>query len=69
MIELQGISKTYDSIAAVSDLNMTIQAGRIYGFLGPNGAGKTTAIRILMFILIGFSWCMVLVLISVFISC
>ncbi|MBT3227530.1 MAG: ABC transporter ATP-binding protein [Candidatus Marinimicrobia bacterium] len=52
MIELQGISKTYDSIAAVSDLNMTIQAGRIYGFLGPNGAGKTTAIRMLMNIII-----------------
>jgi ABC-2 type transport system ATP-binding protein len=52
MIELRGISKTYDSIHAVSDLNMTVQPGRIYGFLGPNGAGKTTAIRMLMNIII-----------------
>ena len=30
MIEIQGITKTYDSIAAVAELDMTIQAGRIY---------------------------------------
>ncbi len=52
MIEIRGISKTYDSIAAVSHLDMTIEPGRIYGFLGPNGAGKTTAIRMLMNIII-----------------
>ncbi|MBT4036321.1 MAG: ATP-binding cassette domain-containing protein [Candidatus Marinimicrobia bacterium] len=52
MIEIKGISKTYDSINAVADLNMTIKPGRIYGFLGPNGAGKTTAIRMLMNIII-----------------
>lgn len=52
MIEIRGISKTYDSIIAVADLDMTIQPGRIYGFLGPNGAGKTTAIRMLMNIII-----------------
>ena len=52
MIEIRGISKTYDSIVAVSELSMTIQPGRIYGFLGPNGAGKTTAIRMLMNIII-----------------
>ncbi len=52
MIEIQGITKTYDSIAAVAELDMTIEAGRIYGFVGPNGAGKTTAIRMLMNIII-----------------
>ncbi|NQT62786.1 MAG: ATP-binding cassette domain-containing protein [Candidatus Marinimicrobia bacterium] len=52
MIEIKGISKTYDSINAVAALDMTIQPGRIYGFLGPNGAGKTTAIRMLMNIII-----------------
>ena len=48
MIELQGISKQFDSIKAVDSLNVTINEGRICGFLGPNGAGKTTAIRMLM---------------------
>ncbi|MBC8375973.1 MAG: ATP-binding cassette domain-containing protein [FCB group bacterium] len=52
MIEIKGISKTYDSIVAVANLDMMIQPGRIYGFLGPNGAGKTTAIRMLMNIII-----------------
>ncbi|MBT3253907.1 MAG: ATP-binding cassette domain-containing protein [Candidatus Marinimicrobia bacterium] len=52
MIEIKGISKSYDSIKAVAQLDMTIQPGRIYGFLGPNGAGKTTAIRMLMNIII-----------------
>ncbi|MCF7922181.1 MAG: ATP-binding cassette domain-containing protein [Candidatus Marinimicrobia bacterium] len=52
MIEIKGITKTYDSIVAVSDLSLTVEPGRIFGFLGPNGAGKTTAIRMLMNIII-----------------
>ena len=52
MIEVKGITKVYDSIVAVNDLNMEIKPGRIFGFLGPNGAGKTTAIRMLMNIII-----------------
>ncbi len=52
MIEIQGISKTYDSISAVTDLSLIVKPGRIFGFLGPNGAGKTTAIRMLMNIIV-----------------
>jgi len=48
MIELQNISKQYNSIKAVNKLNIQIQAGQICGFLGPNGAGKTTSLRMLM---------------------
>lgn len=33
---------------ALSDLNLVIEEGEIFGLLGPNGAGKTTAIKILM---------------------
>nr|MDO8099279.1 ATP-binding cassette domain-containing protein [Candidatus Njordarchaeota archaeon] len=33
---------------AVSNLNLTVPMGAIYGFLGPNGAGKTTTIRMLV---------------------
>jgi len=35
------------SLPALSGLNITVQAGEIFGLLGPNGAGKTTAISIL----------------------
>jgi ABC-2 type transport system ATP-binding protein len=33
---------------ALKELNLSIQAGEIFGFLGPNGAGKTTAINVLL---------------------
>lgn len=35
-------------VLAVDDLNLSIEAGQVYGFLGPNGAGKTTTIRMLL---------------------
>jgi ABC-2 type transport system ATP-binding protein len=34
-----------DSVAAVADLSVEVQPGRVTGFLGPNGAGKTTTLR------------------------
>ncbi len=37
----------YTSIAALSEMTVSIRQGEIVGFLGPNGAGKTTAIKIL----------------------
>ena len=42
-----GVSKTYEGIEVVSDVNMNIKQGEIYGFLGPNGAGKTTIMKML----------------------
>ncbi|WP_035294342.1 ABC transporter ATP-binding protein [Clostridium sp. KNHs214] len=48
MIELMGVSKTYNGSAyAVQDLNLNIRDGEIFGFLGPNGAGKTTTIKMI----------------------
>lgn len=35
-------------IPALSNLNLRIKAGTVFGFLGPNGAGKTTTIRLLL---------------------
>jgi ABC-2 type transport system ATP-binding protein len=37
--------KRYDEIVAVDHVDLTVQAGDVYGFLGPNGAGKTTSLR------------------------
>jgi ABC-2 type transport system ATP-binding protein len=47
-VQLERISKTYGSIAAVRDLSLEVQRGEIFGFLGLNGAGKTTSIRIIL---------------------
>jgi ABC-2 type transport system ATP-binding protein len=46
-ISTAGLTKHYPGVAALSDLNLDIPAGSIYGFLGPNGAGKSTAIKLL----------------------
>ncbi|MBL4848722.1 MAG: ABC transporter ATP-binding protein [Planctomycetes bacterium] len=52
MIEVRGLSKTYDEIEAVRNIEFNVEAGEIFGFIGPNGAGKTTTIRILATLLL-----------------
>jgi ABC-2 type transport system ATP-binding protein len=47
MVEIRGLSKKYDNLTALQPLDLTLDAGEIFGFIGPNGAGKTTTIRIL----------------------
>ena len=47
MIETKGLCKYYGDLAALVDLDLSIQQGDIFGFIGPNGAGKTTTMRIL----------------------
>lgn len=46
-IEIKELSKRYGRRLAVDDLNLTVEAGEVFGFVGPNGAGKTTTIRII----------------------
>lgn len=46
-IELKNLTKKYAGRAVVSDLNIEIPRGAIYGFLGPNGTGKSTTIRMM----------------------
>ena len=48
VIEAQGLTKRYGSIAAVDDISFTVARGEIFGVLGPNGAGKTTTILMLL---------------------
>ena len=48
MIETQNLCKSYGDFAAVSDLNLHIRKGRVYGFLGPNGAGKSTTMKLFL---------------------
>jgi ABC-2 type transport system ATP-binding protein len=47
-VEARGLLKRYGRILAVDRVDLTVEAGDVYGFLGPNGAGKTTAMRILL---------------------
>jgi ABC-2 type transport system ATP-binding protein len=47
MIKTVGLSKNYQHVAALIDLDLTINPGTVFGFIGPNGAGKTTAMAIL----------------------
>jgi ABC-2 type transport system ATP-binding protein len=47
VIDVHGLTKSFDGRVVVSDLSMQVRRGTIYGFLGPNGSGKTTTIRML----------------------
>ncbi len=47
-IELKSVSKRFGDTEAVSDLNLKVERGSIFGFLGSNGAGKTTTIKIIL---------------------
>ena len=46
-IEARGLSKHFGDLKAVSELDLKVPRGQIYGFLGPNGSGKSTTIRML----------------------
>lgn len=46
-IEITGLTKVYSNGRGISDLNLEIDQGDIFGFLGPNGAGKTTAMKMM----------------------
>ena len=47
MIVLEGLTKHYGDLQALSDLSLEVRQGEIYALLGPNGVGKTTALRCL----------------------
>ncbi|WP_066069621.1 ABC transporter ATP-binding protein [Neobacillus soli] len=47
IIKTNQLTKTYKGKEVVSNVNMKVKKGGIYGFLGPNGAGKTTIMKML----------------------
>ena len=51
VLTINHLSKSYGRVKALNDLNITIEAGNIYGLLGPNGSGKTTTLGIILGIL------------------
>jgi ABC-2 type transport system ATP-binding protein len=48
MLEAKNLTKTYGSLTALNNLNLTIEAGEIFALLGQNGAGKTTTINLFL---------------------
>jgi len=46
MLELRAVSRRFGGVAAVTNLTLTVAAGRITGLIGPNGAGKTTVFNL-----------------------
>lgn len=47
VIDVHGLTKSFDGRRVVDHFDITVPKGAIYGFLGPNGSGKTTTIRML----------------------
>ena len=47
MIETKGLTKYYKNVCALDALDLTVEAGEVFGYIGPNGAGKTTTLRML----------------------
>ena len=45
---LEGVSKNYGPVRALSSIDFRVRAGEVVALLGPNGAGKTTAVKLLL---------------------
>ena len=47
MLEVEGLTKQFGGLRAVSDVGLTVQVGQVHVVIGPNGAGKSTLINML----------------------
>jgi putrescine transport system ATP-binding protein len=46
LLEIAGVTKRFGRVAAVDDVNLTIERGALFALLGPSGCGKTTLLRL-----------------------
>jgi branched-chain amino acid transport system ATP-binding protein len=47
LLEIDGLSRNFGGLAAVSDLGLVVERGVLLGLIGPNGAGKTTVFNLI----------------------
>src|SRR5881396_2347592 len=47
-VSARGLVKLYGELIAVDHVDLTVEAGDVFGYLGPNGAGKTTSLRMML---------------------
>jgi ABC-2 type transport system ATP-binding protein len=47
ILKAEHLTKKFEDVTVVDDLNLEIKRGEVFGFLGPNGAGKTTSIKMM----------------------
>ena len=45
ILKVKNLSCGYGSQIVLSDINLTIEKGKLLGLIGPNGSGKTTLLR------------------------
>ncbi len=46
-VEIDQVTKTFDTVTAVDRLSLSVPEGSVYGFIGPNGSGKSTTMRMI----------------------
>jgi ABC-2 type transport system ATP-binding protein len=51
-ITIRDVTKRFNGVVAVDELDLAVPRGSLYGFIGPNGSGKTTTLRMIMHILL-----------------
>ena len=47
ILEMRGMKKAFHGVKALSDVNLSVQAGQIHAIVGENGAGKSTLMKVL----------------------